>query len=87
VILHLLGLLLEIYLFIMIARALMSWFGSSTSPIYRKVNAILIALTEPVLRPIQKILPPIRVGGSYIDLSILVFFVVVQFLVLPLLLR
>lgn len=84
---HLLGGLLEIYLLLMFARAILSWFSSSPSPALAKINAILIKITEPVLKPIQKIIPPIRVGGTYLDLSILIFFLVAQFLILPLLLR
>jgi len=87
VIRHLLGGLLEIYLLLMFARAILSWFSSSPSPALAKINAILIKITEPVLKPIQKIIPPIRVGGTYLDLSILIFFLVAQFLILPLLLR
>jgi YggT family protein len=87
VIRHLLGGLLEIYLLLMFARALLSWFSSSTSPALAKINAVLIKITEPVLKPIQKIIPPIRIGGAYLDLSILIFFLVAQFLILPILLR
>jgi len=38
-----------------------------------------------VLRPIRKVIPPVRIGGTYVDLSILVVFVVIQFVLLPLL--
>lgn len=86
---HLLGGLLEIYLLLMFARAILSWFSSSPSPspALAKINAILIKITEPVLKPIQKIIPPVRIGGTYLDLSILIFFLVAQFLILPILLR
>ena len=84
---HTLGFLLEIYLLLMIARALLSWFSATSSPVIQRINRFLYAITEPVLKPIQKILPPVRVGGAYLDLSILVFFVVVQLLILPILLR
>jgi YggT family protein len=87
VIRHLLGGLLEIYLLLMFARAILSWFSSSPSPALAKINAILIKITEPVLKPIQKIIPPVRIGGTYLDLSILIFFLVAQFLILPILLR
>lgn len=84
---HLLGGLLEIYLLLMFARAILSWFSSSPSPALAKINAILIKITEPVLKPIQKIIPPVRIGGTYLDLSILIFFLAAQFLILPILLR
>ncbi|CAB4834512.1 MAG: YggT family protein [Actinobacteria bacterium] len=86
-ILHFLGFLLEIYLLLLIARALLSWFTMSSSSALDTINRILFALTEPVLRPIRKVIPPVRIGGTYLDLSILLVFVVAQFLILPILLR
>jgi uncharacterized protein YggT (Ycf19 family) len=51
------------------------------------LSAVLAALTEPVLRPIRKVIPAVRVGGTQLDLSIMIVFFVVQFLILPFLLR
>lgn len=82
---HIIGYLLEIYLLLLIATALMSWFQSSRSTAYRTIWVVLNAITEPVLRPIRKVIPAVRVGGSQLDLSIMVVFVVVQFLILRLL--
>jgi YggT family protein len=61
---------LEIYSFIIIATIIASWlvvFGvlSPAHPITQKIMRVLSRLTEPVLRPIQRIVPSI--GG--IDLS------------------
>jgi YggT family protein len=70
--------LLELYVFILIARALLSWFpmhaGSPLLPVMR----VLDRLTEPVLAPIRRILPPLRAGGMAIDLSIIVAILVIQ---------
>jgi len=79
--------LLQIYMLLLIARALMSWFMGGAGPGLQKVDAVLATLTEPVLRPIRKVIPPVRIGGSYLDLSIIVVFVVIQFVLLPLLRR
>lgn len=70
--------LLELYVFILIARALLSWFpmhaGSPLLPVVR----VLDRLTEPVLAPIRRILPPLRAGGMAIDLSIIIAILVIQ---------
>jgi YggT family protein len=70
--------LLEAYVFILIARALLSWFpmhaGSPLLPVVR----VLDRLTEPVLAPIRRILPPLRAGGMAIDLSIIIAILVIQ---------
>ncbi len=57
---------------ILVIRALLSWFSQGRSP----VEYVMHQLTEPVLRPIRRILPPI--GG--LDLSVLVVLVGLQFL-------
>lgn len=63
---------LQVYVIILIARALISWFpvhaGSPLLPVVR----VLDRLTEPVLAPIRRVLPPLRAGGMAIDLSIIV---------------
>ena len=61
--------ILNIYWYVILARVLMSWFNPSpNNPI---VNAIY-RLTEPVLGPIRRLLPPM--GGF--DLSPLVVFAI-----------
>lgn len=77
--------LVEAYIIILIARALLSWFpmhaGSPLLPVVR----VLDRLTEPVLAPIRRILPPLRAGGMAIDLSIIVVILLLQVVVVPLL--
>ncbi len=84
-ILKILAGLVEIFVVVLIVRALLSWFpvrpGSALIPVQRA----LAALTEPVLRPIRRILPPVRAGGMAIDLSILVVILVAEIIVIPLL--
>ena len=73
----------NIYLIILIARAILSWFpmspGSAFAPIRRFVNTV----TEPVLAPLRRIIPPV---GMF-DLSFLVALLVFELLILPLLCR
>jgi YggT family protein len=44
------------------------------------VYGILYDLTEPVLRPIRRLLPPLRVGAVALDLSPLIVFVLIALL-------
>ena len=70
--------LFELYVFILVARALISWFPlHAGSPLIGAVR-VLDRLTEPVLGPIRRILPPVRAGGMAIDLSIIVAIIGVQ---------
>lgn len=44
------------------------------------VYGILYDLTEPVLRPIRRLLPPLRVGAVALDLSPFIVFVLIALL-------
>lgn len=84
-ILHILAGLVEAYVVVLIVRALLSWLpmrpGSPMIPVQRA----LAAVTEPVLRPIRRLLPPVRAGGAAIDLSIMLVILLAQIVVIPLL--
>jgi YggT family protein len=70
---RILAAILSLYWYVILARVLMSWFNpSSNNPI---VDGIY-RLTEPVLAPIRRLLPPM--GGF--DLSPLVVFFILMFL-------
>jgi len=67
---------LWLYLVILAARAVLSWFpmkaGSAIAPIAR----ILVDVTEPVLAPLRRVIPQ----AGVIDLSFLVAFVGLSFI-------
>ena len=60
--------LLQIYLFVLIARALLSWFPIRPGTGLATVHRGLVPVTEPVLAPVRRVIP--RAGGF--DLSFLV---------------
>jgi YggT family protein len=66
--------LLRIFSLLIIIRAVLSWMRL---PPRNTLVQILITLTEPILAPIRKVIPPI--GGS-IDISPLVAIVILQLL-------
>jgi len=67
----------EVYVLILFARALLSWFPYSPSSPLNPVRRLVFAVTEPVLAPFRRIIPPI----GMIDLSFLVAIIVVQLFV------
>lgn len=74
-----LGMALDIYMWVIIIRALLSWVNPDPfNPIVR----LLARLTDPVLRPIRKIIP---LGNIGLDLSpmlaILAIFFIRNFLI------
>lgn len=67
-------LILILYVWILIIRAVLSWVQvPSLSPIY----AILYSLTEPVLRPVRRLVPPYKMGG--LDISPIIVILLILF--------
>lgn len=77
----------QLYVFVLFARIILSWFpigpGSALTPVF----SLLYAITEPVLGPLRRILPPVGIGGMGLDLSPMIVTLVIQFILVPLLCR
>ena len=76
---------LTAYTIILFIRVLVSWaFMFGFRPPYsgplRTVLDLLDDVTEPVLRPLRALIPPIRAGGMGLDLSIIIAFVILAVL-------
>jgi YggT family protein len=72
--------LLTVYWVILLVRILSSWFPIPPSGPIRTVMDLVYAVTEPVLRPIRGLLPPVRMGAVAFDLSPIIVFVIIQVL-------
>jgi YggT family protein len=68
---------------LLVARAVLDWTvalaGPTTAGSFRsRLTAGVTAITEPILAPVRRIVPPLRFGGVAIDLAfIIVFFAIV----------
>jgi YggT family protein len=76
---------LTAYTIILFVRVLVSWaflfgFRPPYSGPLRTVLDLLDDVTEPVLRPLRALIPPIRAGGVGLDLSIIIAFVILAVL-------
>ena len=76
---------LTAYTIILFIRVLVSWaFMFGFRPPYsgplRTILDLLDDVTEPVLRPLRALIPPIRAGGVGLDLSIIIAFVILAIL-------
>ncbi len=65
--------LLNIYLIVLVLRAVLSWFPVRSGSPLASINSILFQLTEPLLAPLRRAIPP----AGMIDLSFLVLFLIV----------
>lgn len=75
-----------IYVWVLIARIVLSWIPSLPEPLVPVARA-LHAVTDPVLRPLRGKIPPLQVGGLALDLSPLIVFFAISFLLQPLVCR
>ena len=77
---HILCILLTAYWVILIIRVLSSFFRMPPSgPVRRAMDAVH-GLTEPVLKTLRSMLPPLRMGSMGLDLSPIIVFVVIGIL-------
>ncbi|HEX6231154.1 MAG TPA: YggT family protein [Actinomycetota bacterium] len=77
--------ILTIYTIVLLLRVIVSWamlfgFRPPYSGPFRKAIDLLEDVTEPVLRPLRALIPPIRAGGVGLDLSIIIAFVILAVL-------
>ena len=79
-----LGAVLLLFQIVLIVRVVVDWtavLSSGPEPGWRRqARRITHGVTEPVLAPVRRVLPPVRAGSVAIDLAFLVVFVAVLLL-------
>ena len=75
VVLEIICIVLTIYWFVLFVRILMSWFTPPNSGVGRSIFEIIFELTEPLLRLVRGLLPPVRMGAMGLDLSPILIFI------------
>ena len=75
--------LFELYIIALFGRILLGYFPISPGSAMASVFSVLYTVTEPVLGPLRRVLPPITLGGMGIDLSPFVVVLAFQFLLAP----
>ena len=79
--LALLATLLEIYFYAVLIWVILSWIQvSSTHPLGR-VQIFLDRIIYPVILPIRRVIPPVRLGAGALDLSPIVLLVGLRILI------
>ena len=63
----------EIVLFV---RVLSSWIPPGSAGPFRPLFTLAFDVTEPVLAPLRRLIPPARAGMVALDLSVVVLFVI-----------
>lgn len=67
---------------ILIARAVLDWSvvlagPGATGSLRARLSYGVHTITEPILAPVRRVVPPLRVGGVAIDLSFIIVFVAI----------
>jgi len=73
--------LIQAYIVVLFVRIILTWFPTDPWSGLGRFERALGRVTDPVLAPIRRVLPPLRVGGGGIDLSPIVLLVVLEVLV------
>lgn len=68
--------LLNVYLFAILARLVLSWFPISPGGAMASVFSFLYTITEPVLGPVRRIIPPL----GPVDISPIVVIIGIELL-------
>jgi YggT family protein len=72
---------LTVYLFIVIAWIILSWIRVSPDHPVGRLSVFLDRLVYPVILPLRRVIPPVRLGGGLLDLSPIVLIVGIQILI------
>ncbi len=71
-------LFLNLFWLIIIVRMVMSWVQISPGTPVASIYSVDYNLTEPVLGPLRRAIPPMRMGVAALDLSPLIIIIGVQ---------
>ena len=80
---QLLGLVFDVFIFAIIIQVLISWINPG---LHNPFNTLLYSLTEPLLRPARRLIPPIS-GIDLSPLAVLILLQMLRILVIPLIER
>jgi len=75
---------LQLYVFVIFGRVILSWFPVNEGSAFQGIDTFLRMLTEPILGPLRRAIPALRVGGMAIDLSPMILIFVIYLLLVPL---
>ncbi|MHB1784861.1 MAG: YggT family protein [Acidimicrobiales bacterium] len=75
--------ILNLFVILLFARVILSYFPITPGSAIGGVARFLDTVTEPVLGPVRRLLPPVRLGQVGMDLSPIIVFFVIEILLIP----
>ncbi len=67
--------LIQLYSAAVFVRILLEWIRVPSDHVVGRIRSVLAGLVDPVLRPLRRIIPPVRMGAVALDMSPLVLLV------------
>ncbi len=61
--------LLLLWAIALLARVIMSWFPVAPDGAMATIGGFLAMITDPVLDPLRRVMPTVRIGNAALDLS------------------
>jgi len=72
---------LQIYVWIIILRAILGWLRITPIGVWLKIYKFIMEITEPFLRIFRRMIPSIKIGKVYLDISFIVAVLAIQFII------
>ena len=72
--------LLYAFMLVLLGRVVLSWFPLASDGFGAQIYGLTVSLTEPILGPLRRALPFVRLGNMGLDLSPIIVFVGIQIL-------
>ena len=69
--------ILNLFWLVILARMLMSWVRITPGTPVASIYSVIFSITEPVLAPLRRLIPPVRMGMAAIDVSPIIVIVVI----------
>lgn len=81
-VLDIVSLVLLLVQLLLVVRAVLDWSGVLAGPasprsLRSRLTVGVQAVTEPILAPVRRVLPPVRLGGVSLDLAFIVVFLAI----------
>jgi len=79
-VLDIICLLITLYVVVIVVRIVLTWFPLDPDGGMATVAGFLFIITDPVLAPLRRALPPVRLGSVALDLSPILVLIGLQIL-------
>jgi YggT family protein len=74
-------LVLQVYFYAVLAWVILSWIPTSSTHPLGRVSIFLDRIIYPVILPLRRVIPPLRLGGGMLDLTPIVLLVGINILI------